>query len=69
MIEVFKTSVGEQRSAQKIINVLQKHFPDSKINFDLGDCDNVLRVEGENLLPGSIIKLLQSHGFICEALD
>ncbi len=69
MIEVFKTSVREHTSAQKIMNVLQKHFPGSKINFDLGDCDNVLRMEGENLLPCSIIKLLQSHGFICETLD
>ncbi len=69
MIEVFKTSVREHTSAQKIMNVLQKHFPGSKINFDLGDCDKVLRVEGEHVSPESVKILLRSQGFFCEALD
>ncbi len=68
MIEVFKTSVSEHTSAQKIMTVLQKHFPCSKINFDLGDCDKVLHVEGERVSPESVKILLRAQGFFCEAL-
>ena len=49
MIEVFKTNVQEFSEAQKLVALLRKHFPNSKINFDLDDCDKVLRVEGNNL--------------------
>jgi len=45
MIEVFKTNVQEISQANKIVAVLLEHFPGSRINFDMHDCDKVLRVE------------------------
>ena len=47
MIEVFKTNVPEVCVAQNIIALLLEHFPESKINFDLHDCDKILRFEGD----------------------
>jgi hypothetical protein len=45
------------------------HFPDSKINFDLDDCDKVLRVEGRNFATEQVMHLVQENGFKCAVLD
>ena len=48
MIEVFKTNVEKTNDADKMVRLLLEHFPQSKINFDLHDCDKILRVEGKD---------------------
>lgn len=37
-------------------------------NFDLEDCDNILRVESIHINPKAIISTFQRLGFICEEL-
>lgn len=69
MIEVFKTNVQEFSEAQKLVALLRKHFPNSKINFDLDDCDKVLRVEGNNLRIEKVVTLVMEKGFLCKVLD
>jgi len=39
-----------------------------KINFDLEDCDKILRVEGENILNEKITGLVTESGYQCEVL-
>ena len=69
MIEIFKTNVYEVEKSNIIFQKLHKHFPENKINFDLQDCDKILRVEGDNILPEKIIEILNAEGHICEVLD
>ena len=69
MIEVFKTNVQEFSEAQKLVALLLRHFPNSKINFDLDDCDKVLRVEGNNLRIEKVMALITQKGFLCTVLD
>jgi hypothetical protein len=69
MVEVFKTNVQEFSEAQKLVVLLRRHFPDSKINFDLDDCDKVLRVEGSNLRIEKVMTLVMEKGFLCAVLD
>ena len=69
MVEVFKTNVQEFSEAQKLVALLRRHFPDSKINFDLDDCDKVLRVEGNNLRIEKVMTLVMEKGFLCKVLD
>ncbi len=69
MIEVFKTNVQEFSEAQKLVALLLRHFPNSKINFDLDDCDKVLRVEGHNLRVEKVMTLVSEKGFLCKVLD
>jgi hypothetical protein len=69
MVEVFKTNVQEFSQAQKLVALLRRHFPDSKINFDLDDCDKVLRVEGSNLRIEKVMTLVMEKGFLCAVLD
>lgn len=69
MVEVFKTNVQEFSEAQKLVALLRRHFPGTKINFDLDDCDKVLRVEGSNLRVEQVMTLVMKKGFMCTVLD
>lgn len=69
MIEVFKTNICEIEKSDIIFRKLHKHFPENKINFDLDDCDKILRVEGANILSEKIIAILKEEGHLCEILD
>ena len=69
MIEVFKTNIQKVTQARKLIALLLQHFPGSKINVDLHDCDKVLRIEGANFLPAKIMMLVKENGFMCSILE
>ena len=69
IVEVFKTNVIEEEQAEKLVEELLAHFPQSRVNFDLQDCDKILRVEGKQICPRTIIGLMKNHGYQCEALE
>ena len=69
MIEVFKTNVGKVDHASRIVGLLLGHFPGSRINFDLDDCDKILRVEGYNFSTDKVVSLVEENGFNCTVLD
>jgi hypothetical protein len=69
LVEVFKTNVGTEEAAGLIILELRCHLPHSKINFDLEDCDKVLRIERCTIHPIRIIELLNTKGHYCALLD
>ena len=69
VVEVFKTNVIEEEQARKLVEELLAHFPQSRVNFDLQDCDKILRVEGKQICPDTIIGLVQNQGYQCEALE
>ena len=69
MVEVFKTNVQEERKAAYLVSLLLEQFPGSRINFDLHDCDNILRVEGEDFEAQKVMELLTEEGFSCSVLD
>lgn len=43
-------------------------YSNGKINFDLEDCDRILRVEAESISYQTIIELLNKNGFLAEVL-
>lgn len=47
-IKVYKSDVDDHGKARLITQVIQKKFKKYEVNFDLEDCDNVLRVESRN---------------------
>jgi hypothetical protein len=69
MIEVFATNVQETAEAKMLVYLLARHFPGNKINFDLSDCDRILRVEGRNFTADGIILLLKETGYACAVLE
>jgi len=44
MIEVFKTNVSDAARAREILDTIHRMLPDCSANFDLDDCDRILRV-------------------------
>ncbi len=42
---------------------------DEKWNFDLEDCDHILRVETWSVLASTIIAVIENAGFRCEELE
>jgi hypothetical protein len=69
MIEVFKTNIETKGDAHIIIKMLAQLFPGSRINFDLHDCDKILRMEGNHFSADEVVALLSSEGFTCEVLE
>lgn len=66
MVKVFKTDVNEKSKAKNVLPILQKAFPHLKINFDLDDCDNILRVEGKRVSADKIILVMERQKYLCE---
>lgn len=69
MIEIFKTNIKEVIDSKAITQILLKNFPLSKINFDLEDCDKILRIESTIIEIPKVIQLLNENKFQCEILD
>ena len=70
MVEVFKTNVKSHVQADMLIDQMRKAFIDYEVNFDLEDCDNILRVEHKGGLIDSelLVDFLQSFGCTAEVL-
>ncbi|HTB31104.1 MAG TPA: hypothetical protein VK808_03710 [Bacteroidia bacterium] len=69
MVEVCKTDVQLPEQAVILAGKLSAKFPRIKINFDLEDCDRVLRVEGEQFVPNKIIEMVASNGYYCQVME
>ncbi|WP_343592082.1 hypothetical protein [Flavobacterium sp.] len=66
MIYVFKTSVDSQAKFESASAYLDQLLPKSQWNFDLEDCDNILRVDSEL----NVAELLQNNTiFDCIELE
>lgn len=69
MIYVFKTSVKTKREVNELKPHINTILPPEKWNFDLEDCDNILRVDSEEHLVLKIKDLLTIHKFDCVELE
>jgi hypothetical protein len=71
MVEVFKTNVDNQVQAFRLSEAIHRAFPCYRANFDLDDCDRILRVESHEgqLNNCAIIHLIICHGSFAEALN
>ncbi|MGY5850972.1 hypothetical protein [Salegentibacter sp. F14] len=65
MVEVFQTNIDTEKKADFILEKLQIAFPDYRINFDLEDCDNILRMEvGDSSIEAkAVMELVKSYGY------
>jgi len=69
VVEVFKTNITNNSIADYIINLLLQHFPESKINFDLEDCDCILRIETKSIRVQTVEQLVTTQGYFCKVLE
>jgi hypothetical protein len=70
IIEVYKTNVQNNIQVRQLVNALHRQFPWYTANFDLHDCDNILRVESSviEIEDEDIIKFMKTCGFTAEPL-
>jgi hypothetical protein len=65
MIEIFRTNITKQKDADKILTKIHAAFPGFEANFDLDDCDHILRIQSRETLicQSTIISLIEALGF------
>ena len=68
MVRVFKTNVQSVFQANSLISEILWQIPKLVINFDLEDCDRILRVVGVSIPQEKIEIILRLEGFFCEEL-
>lgn len=69
MIEVFKTDVVHPALAGYIIELIEERFQNCRVNFDLADCDHVLRIASNKPVdPEEIVLMLKKEGVSIEVL-
>jgi hypothetical protein len=69
MVEVFKTNIDNRELAAQLRDELLNLFPGTRINFDLEDCDRILRIESAECIAAEIERVVLSKGFWCEILE
>jgi hypothetical protein len=67
--EVFKTNVCDPSDAKRMVELLREQFPHTRINFDLHDCDKILRMQGPGFTIEKVMMFVKKHGFDCCPLD
>lgn len=68
-ITIFKTSVETPGQVSRLYSALTTLPLIKQWNFDLEDCDRILRVITTELQPQAICQVLQTEGFSCEPLE
>lgn len=70
MVEVLKTNVTDKKQATILLSEIHFAFTSYKANFDLEDCDQILRIETNFsfIEVKEIINLLSRYGFYAEVL-
>lgn len=69
MIYAFKTSVKTKNQVQKLKPDINTILPGKKWNFDLEDCDKILRIDSDENIALRITALLHTHKFHYEELE
>jgi hypothetical protein len=70
MVEVFKTDVTGKRQALLVLDQINVLFPHYQVNFDLQDCDRILRIQSnENINGEAIIAWLKTVDVYAEVLN
>jgi len=68
-ILVFVTNVADKIAVRRVKPLLTAIPAISDWNFDLDDCDRILRIVANDLSPRKVETLLQTAGFACYELE
>ncbi len=70
MIEVFKTNVNKPAQAEQLVQLIQQTFVGYNANFDLEDCDRILRIKSRTVINSDeVIRLLSRMDISVSVLD
>lgn len=67
---VFKTSVSTRSGVKQVKHLLNELMHENECwNFDLEDCDHILRVEAFRIKASEVEDQLKKAGFLCTELS
>ena len=69
MVYVFKTSVKTKKEVSHLTPGLNAFLKKSQWNFDLDDCDKILRIDSPTEIVEAVIKFLRAKDFECNELS
>ncbi|HEY8934218.1 MAG TPA: hypothetical protein VIM65_03325 [Cyclobacteriaceae bacterium] len=71
MIEVFKTDITDSIQAKVLADHIHNLFKEYTVNFDLDDCDRIMRVVSTSpvVQVDILIDLLKGFGYHAEVLQ
>ena len=64
-VEIFKTNVTSPEAAAWLAEILKTLFPRCRINFDLQDCDRILRIQGDSIETSRVVSVLKMYHYEC----
>ena len=65
MVEIFRTGIKSRSQAEDTLEAMMHEFPDYKMNFDLDDRENILRVEGLQIHIQEILLFMNTLQYEC----
>jgi hypothetical protein len=68
MIYVFKTSVTSKKTIKQLKPYLDSLLPKAAWNFDIEDCDRILRIDNQTEVREKVCTLLVGKGIVCKEL-
>ena len=69
MVEVFSTNVSDAYYAQLLVRRIHSRFPGYRANFDLTDCDRILRIESNSQInQPEVIAIIHRFGYHASVL-
>lgn len=68
MIRVFATNLKNPTEADFLVKEILIAYPQHRVNFDLEDCDNILRIEGTDFSSDSVVNILKENGYECSEI-
>ena len=70
-VEIYKTNIKDWKHARALVRSIHQAFPTYRANFDLEDCDHILRVATDNgeIFSSGLILLLEDSGCTAEVLQ
>jgi hypothetical protein len=66
---IFKTNIETDQDLATIAHIFKLAPGIKKWNVDRQDVDHVLRVEGDQIDPATVVNWLEAAGFICTELN
>ena len=69
MVYVFKTSIEDKKQIKSISKNLNEIQDIQRWNFDLEDCDNILRIVAEKNISKTVCELFSAFNYTCIELE
>ncbi|MGO1521404.1 MAG: methyltransferase type 11 [Sphingobacterium sp.] len=70
-VQIFRTNVSKNQDAVQLTTSLLTVYPNYKVNFDLDDEENILRVETNysTIATRDIVQYMMGLGYNCERIE